>query len=182
MAVFKGGQQIDTMYPGAVVLPQTRKRADDGSRHSSCHRRGSVSGARGEHDGSGSQNAQLTLFVNPLVDWIWVGFGVMAIGTGIALLPERSFEFAMAKMPGDAAATTVALLLALFLGTAGLSRTVDGRRRSPRAAVPARVRAFETQMQHEIVCIVRHMWPYGDRGVQKIRAPRPRKCARIWRV
>src|SRR5262249_14806900 len=39
------------------------------------------------------QSATLQLVVNPLVNWIWIGFGVMALGTGIALLPERSFAF-----------------------------------------------------------------------------------------
>ena len=31
----------------------------------------------------------------------------MAFGTGIALLPERAFSFALAKLPAEAAATTV---------------------------------------------------------------------------
>src|SRR5204862_360639 len=68
-----------------------------------------------------SQNANLELFVNPLVDWIWVGFAVMAIGTGIALLPEQTFAFAAAKLPGgEAAATTLALLCLLSLSSARL--------------------------------------------------------------
>ena len=33
------------------------------------------------------QTASLHVVINPLVNWIWVGFGVMALGTGIALLP-----------------------------------------------------------------------------------------------
>jgi cytochrome c-type biogenesis protein CcmF len=63
------------------------------------------------------QSASLHIVVNPLVNWIWVGFGIMAIGTGIALLPERAFSFAMAQAP-EASATatsTVALLLAAGL-------------------------------------------------------------------
>jgi cytochrome c-type biogenesis protein CcmF len=66
------------------------------------------------------QSASLHIVINPLVNWIWVGFGIMAIGTGIALLPERAFSFAVARAP-EASATatsTVALLLAagLLLG------------------------------------------------------------------
>ena len=45
------------------------------------------------------QSASLEIVVNPLVNWIWLGFAVMAIGTGIVLLPERTFAFAMAKFP-----------------------------------------------------------------------------------
>ena len=48
-----------------------------------------------------SRRRPLQIVINPLVNWIWLGFGVMAFGTGIALLPERAFSFAMAKMPAD---------------------------------------------------------------------------------
>jgi cytochrome c biogenesis factor len=44
------------------------------------------------------------MFVNPLVDWIWMGFGLMALGTGIALLPEGTYSFALAKLPDEAPA------------------------------------------------------------------------------
>ncbi len=46
------------------------------------------------------QSASLHIVVNPLVNWIWVGFGIMAIGTGIALLPERAYSFAIAAGAG----------------------------------------------------------------------------------
>ena len=63
----------------------------------------------------GTQTMSLEIHVNPLVDWIWMGFGVMAFGTGIALLPERTFSFALAKLPAEAATTTLSLLLAFVL-------------------------------------------------------------------
>ena len=40
------------------------------------------------------QTASVEVHINPLVNWVWFGFGIMAIGTGIALLPERAFSFA----------------------------------------------------------------------------------------
>jgi cytochrome c-type biogenesis protein CcmF len=61
------------------------------------------------------QSASLHIVINPLVNWIWVGFGVMALGTGIALLPERAYSFATARVPESAATSTVALLLAVGL-------------------------------------------------------------------
>src|SRR5262249_9708070 len=100
------------------------------------------------------QSATLELHVNPLVNWIWMGFGVMAIGTGIALLPERSFAFAMAKLPVEAAATTsIALLLAFVLlgGTTLRAQQGMGGTEDTRASFYART-PFEKQMQHEIVC------------------------------
>jgi cytochrome c-type biogenesis protein CcmF len=57
------------------------------------------------------QTAQLHLVVNPLVNWIWLGFGILALGTGIALLPERAFSYALAKLPAEAATAAPVILL-----------------------------------------------------------------------
>jgi cytochrome c-type biogenesis protein CcmF len=64
-----------------------------------------------------SQSATYTVTVNPLVNWIWFGFAVMAIGTGIALLPERAFAFAALKVPEGAVTTSLILLLLLMPAT-----------------------------------------------------------------
>jgi cytochrome c-type biogenesis protein CcmF len=63
------------------------------------------------------QTASVEVHINPLVNWIWFGFGVLAIGTLIALLPESAFAFAMARMPAEVATATL-LLLALVLAPA----------------------------------------------------------------
>ena len=60
------------------------------------------------------QSASMEIVVNPLVNWVWVGFGLLALGTGIALLPETAFSFALAKIPANAVTTSL-LLLALVL-------------------------------------------------------------------
>ena len=44
------------------------------------------------------QTASVEVHINPLVNWVWFGFGILAIGTGIALLPEASLSFAAAKL------------------------------------------------------------------------------------
>jgi cytochrome c-type biogenesis protein CcmH/NrfF len=62
------------------------------------------------------QEANLKVVVSPLVNWLWVGFGLLAAGTLIALLPDSVFAFAVARAP--AAATATMLLLALTLGSA----------------------------------------------------------------
>jgi cytochrome c-type biogenesis protein CcmF len=49
-----------------------------------------------------TQSATLHVVVNPLVNWIWVGFGILALGTFLALLPETSFAFASARVPSGA--------------------------------------------------------------------------------
>jgi cytochrome c-type biogenesis protein CcmF len=103
-----------------------------------------------------NRSAALEVTINPLVNWIWLGFAVMALGTGLALLPERTFAFAMAKLPEGVTATTAALLMALALAmpirvhaqhgggpaTSGSEIQTSFYARTP----------FEKQMQREIVC------------------------------
>ena len=48
------------------------------------------------------QSMSLQVVVTPLVNWIWMGFGILVLGTGIALLPERAFAFALARVPAEA--------------------------------------------------------------------------------
>ena len=63
------------------------------------------------------QTASLEFHINPLINWIWVGFGILAIGTLIALLPEAAFSFATATMPAGSVTTSLLLLgLLLFPG------------------------------------------------------------------
>lgn len=73
-----------------------------------------------------TQNATYAVTINPLVNWIWLGFGLLAFGTGIALLPERAFAFAGATVP-EGAATTTLLLLLLLLPAVGRAQTIVPR-------------------------------------------------------
>ena len=100
--------------PGQVVLPEAGGGADDGSRHPPRRSAEDVYIVLPAFDLK-DQSASLHVVVNPLVNWIWLGFGIMAIGTGIALLPERAYSFAVARAPEGTATSTVALLLVVAL-------------------------------------------------------------------
>jgi cytochrome c-type biogenesis protein CcmF len=60
------------------------------------------------------QSAFYKVTVNPLVNWVWLGLGIMVIGCIIAMLPESVFAVAIARVP-EGAATTTMLVLALML-------------------------------------------------------------------
>ena len=62
------------------------------------------------------QSVDVEVVLTPLVNWVWLGFGMLAIGTLIALLPDTVFAFAGASVPAGAT-TTAALLLALSMST-----------------------------------------------------------------
>jgi cytochrome c-type biogenesis protein CcmH/NrfF len=97
-----------------------------------------------------TQQATYAITVNPLVDWIWFGFAVMALGTGLALLPESAFAFATAKIPASAVTTSVLLLLMLL--PAAPARA--GQHVENPLAVPVVPRTqLEKDLQNEIICM-----------------------------
>lgn len=97
------------------------------------------------------QSASLHIVINPLVNWIWVGFGIMALGTGIALLPDTAFAFATAKLPAAAAARTTAMLLMLLFALPGVVRAQHNDTGQP---VPVVARTpFEREMQKKLICM-----------------------------
>ena len=170
IAVFVGGKEIDGLYPAQW---RYRRHEQEPTTEVAIRRTPAedLYAVLGGFD-LADQSVTLQLVVNPLVNWIWVGFGVLALGTGIALLPERSFAFALAKMPVEAAATTVALLMVVLLsGGATLSaQTGMGGGDNTRTSFYPRT-PFEKQMQHEIVCTC------GACGHQTLAECRKDNCA-----
>jgi len=150
LSVFVGGKEIDGLYPAkwAYRRHEQEPTTEVAIRRTPAEDLYAVLGGFDLAD----QSVTLQLVVNPLVNWIWFGFGIMALGTGIALLPERTYAFAVAKMPVEAASTTAAfLLLMLFAGGATLSAQGMSGDANTRTSFYART-PFEKQMQHEIVC------------------------------
>ncbi|HSL21600.1 MAG TPA: cytochrome c-type biogenesis CcmF C-terminal domain-containing protein [Vicinamibacterales bacterium] len=86
-----------------------------------------------------TQSATLEIVVNPLVNWIWFGFAIMAIGTGLALLPESTFAFATANVPAGSVTASMILLGLLLLpgaaGAGGVSATAGAAAESAGAAL-----------------------------------------------
>jgi cytochrome c-type biogenesis protein CcmF len=105
-----------------------------------------------------AQTATYTVTINPLVNWIWFGFGIMALGTIIALLPDSAFAFATARVPAGAAAAarsaTMMLLLPalLVLPSAAMAQHVE-------TADSARVTVARSQLEkdlwRELICMCR---------------------------
>jgi cytochrome c-type biogenesis protein CcmH/NrfF len=150
LSVFVDGKEVDGLYPAkwAYRRHEQEPTTEVAIRRTPAEDLYAVLGGFDLAD----QSATLQLVVNPLVNWIWFGFGVLALGTGIALLPERSFAFALAKMPVEAAATTAAILLVLLLGAPAVSAQSNmGGDVNTRTSFYPRT-PFEKEMQHEIVC------------------------------
>ncbi len=95
-----------------------------------------------------AQTATYTVTINPLVNWIWFGFGVMAIGTLIALLPESAYAFAAARLPAGAAGATTSLLVLLFLTPQFVQAQSVGAQSS---IVPSKS-DLRRQLEGDIIC------------------------------
>ncbi len=149
LSVFVEGKEIDGLYPAkwAYRRHENEPTTEVAIRRTPAEDLYAVLGGFDLAD----QSVTLQLVVNPLVNWIWFGFGIMALGTGIALLPERSYAFAVAKAPAEAAATTGAFLLMLLLAGGTLSAQGMSGDANTRTSFYPRT-PFEKQMQHDIVC------------------------------
>jgi cytochrome c-type biogenesis protein CcmF len=151
ISVFRDGKQIDTMYPAKWFF---RKHEEEPTTETAIRR----SFAEDlylvlafQPSDLAAQTASLQIVVNPLVNWVWLGFAVMAIGTGIALLPERTYAFALAKMPEAATATStaVSLLLVLWLSSTPLL----AQHTAGTGVMLAPRNPLEQQMREEMACI-----------------------------
>lgn len=98
------------------------------------------------------QSATFHVVVNPLVNWIWSGFGFLAFGTLIAWLPERTFAFATAGVPSGAATTGVMLLLSLLTATSAWAQAVP-HNESPQFAAKVAATPLERELNREIICM-----------------------------
>jgi cytochrome c-type biogenesis protein CcmF len=88
------------------------------------------------------QSATYAVTINPLVNWIWFGFTILAMGTLLAMVPERTFAFATSKVPSGAATASMVLLLILSPLTAGAQ--------APRTAVEKA--ELRRSLQGELMC------------------------------
>jgi len=97
-----------------------------------------------------AQTATLLVKVNPLVNWIWLGVGIMVLGTFIALLPERAFAFAAGRVPEGA--VTASLVLLMLFG-AGVAQARAQHVEQPGAVAPVPESQLERDLNGHIVCM-----------------------------
>ena len=97
------------------------------------------------------QSATYAVTVNPLVNWIWAGFAILAMGTLLAMVPERTFAFAASKVPSGAA-TTATMLLLFVLAPGALPAQTSAEER-------ARLRK---ELQGELMCTCSCRRPLND--------------------
>ncbi len=104
---------------------------------------------------AGQQSASFLVRINPLVNWIWFGVGVMIMGTIVAFIPERAMAFATSRVPDRAVTTSLVVLLAVALG--GMTLSAQGKPGMDMAVAPtARAvprTALEKDLDASLVCM-----------------------------
>jgi cytochrome c-type biogenesis protein CcmH/NrfF len=86
--------------------------------------------------------------INPLVDWIWVGFGILALGSMLALLPEQVFAFAGSRAAAPASIVMLLLVFALMGGPVWAQHVENP------AYKPVEPKsALEKDLQKSIICM-----------------------------
>jgi cytochrome c-type biogenesis protein CcmH/NrfF len=98
----------------------------------------------------GTQKATLEVTVNPLINWIWFGFGIIGIGTILSLLPERAMAFATASVP-QGAVTTSLLFLLLMGGLPGRAHAQHVE--NPQVVLLVPRTPVEKRLNEEIICM-----------------------------
>jgi cytochrome c-type biogenesis protein CcmF len=147
ITVFENGRQLGTMYPARWFFRNHEEPTTEVAIRRSLAEDLYLS--MPEFDVA-TQSATLEIVVNPLVNWVWMGFGVLVLGTGIALLPERAYSFALARVPAGVATTSAALFLALLLGSVPVSAQQHGQGEG--SGIPAPRNAVEQQLREEMGC------------------------------
>ncbi|HXH23719.1 MAG TPA: cytochrome c-type biogenesis CcmF C-terminal domain-containing protein [Vicinamibacterales bacterium] len=97
------------------------------------------------------QSATFEVVVNPLVNWVWTGFGLLALGTFVALLPEAALAFATVRLPAGAARAAGSWLL---VAAAVLPAAVQAQDATPvQSGRLASKTALQRQLEHEAICM-----------------------------
>ncbi len=141
--VFRDGREFDRMYPAKWFF---RKHEEQPTTEVAI-RRGFAEdlyialGAFQLED----QAASMEIYVNPLVNWIWAGFGMMALGIFIALLPEQAFAFATARIPAGAATTSMLALALVTWPAAAQSQTAQD-------VAPLHRTELQRKLEDQILC------------------------------
>ena len=146
MTVIKSGKEITKMYPARWSY---RKHEDEPTSEVAILR----SFAEDLYIAMPTYNAaeqiaQVRVTVNPLINWLWLGYGVAAFGTIITLLPETAFAFALANVPAGAVTTSLLLISLLIPATARAQHVETGR-----APNTASLSPLERDVGHAVVCM-----------------------------
>jgi len=81
-----------------------------------------------------SKVANFRVYINPLIDWVWIGFGILILGTAFCLIPQRAADSLRPRRrgpPGGGSAAGRAALILLAVGGVSLGLAGPAHAQSP---------------------------------------------------
>jgi cytochrome c-type biogenesis protein CcmF len=146
LTVFRDGKEIDKAYPGKWLYRRHEQEpvSQVAIRRSAAEDLYIVMPGFELQD----QSVSLQVVINPLVDWIWVGFGVLALGTLLALMPEQAFGYAAARASAPA---TIAMLVLVFVLMGAPARAQHVENPAYKPVEPKS--ALEKDLYKSIICM-----------------------------
>jgi cytochrome c-type biogenesis protein CcmF len=101
-----------------------------------------------------TQRATFEVTVNPLVNWLWFGFGIIGIGTILSLLPERAMAYAAVAVPKGAVTTSLLMLFFLLPTVPGLDRHAHAQHvENPQVVLLVPKSPVEKKLRENIICM-----------------------------
>ena len=130
VSVYQAGEKLTTLYPAKWDF----HKGDTVTSEVAIHPRISedVYLVLDKYD-SETKQAVLVVFLNPLINWVWLGFVVFALGTFICLIPQAVVDRVSARPRTrlGRAADVAVLLLAVGLATFASVRAAQAQNRPP---------------------------------------------------
>lgn len=98
---------------------------------------------------AGEQRADMQLRINPLINWMWIGVGIMVMGSLIAYLPERAMALATSRVPRGSVTTALVFLL---VSSAGMAHVHGQHVETANTAFLAPQTELEQELRAYLVC------------------------------
>ena len=152
ITALRDGAEIAKLYPARWFF---RGREDEPTTEVGIRRSigGDLYVVMPEYDPA-EQSATLEITVTPLINWLWLGFGVVAIGTLIALLPEMVFTFAVSRVPANATRAAGMWLILLASAAPAVIQAQDGPIAQPSAEGGLVSKsAVQRRLEGELICM-----------------------------
>jgi cytochrome c-type biogenesis protein CcmF len=103
LTITKAGQPLGMLFPAKNFYPQQDQPATEMAVRSTPLEDLYLILAGYDQDGT----ASLKVIINPLVMWLWIGFGVLVLGSLVCLYPDPREERAVARIQAPQRLTTV---------------------------------------------------------------------------
>ncbi len=86
VGVYKDGEKLDTLEPAQWIFPKADQTTTEVSIHYTIKEDIYLS-LTGYN--TTTKLINLRIYINPLINWVWLGFGLFMLGTAISLIPQR---------------------------------------------------------------------------------------------